>query len=166
MMAPVDSMSFAPLTTAAESRKVAGFLEDPSAVDVSIRFLEIPGAGLFLELMEYHSPHGARRIPSHQTNDLGGPRHLCLRVGDIDAAFEHVLSTPGAEPINPSPSYRPQCIDAINPGDFRFFDSKQESDPEAKREVCRVIGGIRFFYLVDPYGIQWELEAGHTDIGG
>jgi methylmalonyl-CoA/ethylmalonyl-CoA epimerase len=144
----------------------AGFVDDPDAVDVSIRFLEIPGAGIFLELMEYHAPQGAARIQRHQTNDVGGPRHLCLRVRDIDAAFEHVRKTPGAEPISSSPLYRPQRIDPITEDDFRFFDPKQEADPLAKTEASKVIGRIKFFYIVDPYGVQWEFEAGHEGIGG
>jgi len=34
-----------------------------------------------------------------------------------------------------------------------------------KNEVVDVIGGIRYFYFIDKYGIQWEFEEGHTDIG-
>lgn len=144
----------------------AGFHEDPDAVDVSIRFLEIPGADLFLELMEYHSPVSDTSIAKHRTNDLGGPRHLCLRVRDIDVAFEHVTKTAGIELISASADYRPQRIDAITPRDFSFFDSQQESDAAAKAEVCRIVGGIRFFYAIDRYGLQWEFEEGHDGVGG
>lgn len=143
----------------------AGFLEDPDTVDVTVRFLEIPGANLFMELMQYHSPPGNEQIVVRRTNDLGGPRHLCLRVADIDAAFQHVLATDGARPIHASPEYRPHRIDSITPDQFRFFDPKKEADAEAKADVCEIIGGIWFFYLIDRYGIQWELEAGHDDIG-
>ena len=37
--------------------------------------------------------------------------------------------------------------------------------PAEKEKVCGIIGKIRFFYIVDKYGIQWEFEEGHTDIG-
>jgi methylmalonyl-CoA/ethylmalonyl-CoA epimerase len=65
----------------------AGFLEHPESVDVSIRFLKITfgrSADLFLELFTFHSPAGRQEITFKKTNDMGGPRHVCLRVTNID----------------------------------------------------------------------------------
>ncbi len=65
----------------------AGFLEDPESVDVSIRFLKIPfgrSEDLFMELFTFHSPAGGQEIKPSKTNDVGGPRHVCLRVRNID----------------------------------------------------------------------------------
>jgi maltose O-acetyltransferase len=67
--------------------------------------------------------------------------------------------------INDSDKYKPYKIDKIKPSEFIFFDDKFESDPAQKDKVCEIVGNIRYFYIVDKYGIQWELEAGHTDIG-
>ena len=29
--------------------------------------------------------------------------------------------------------------------------------------MCRIVGSIRFFYFLDPYGVQPEFEQGHPD---
>ena len=39
------------------------------------------------------------------------------------------------------------------------------ADLQAKQEVYDIIGGIWCFYFIDKFGIQWECEEGHTDIG-
>jgi hypothetical protein len=42
------------------------------------------------------------------------------------------------------------------------------ADPDtagAKEAICEIVKGIRFFYAVDRYGIEWEFEEGHADIG-
>lgn len=145
--------------------KSAGFLENPDKVDVSIRFLEIPGANLFLELMEYHSPRGNNPIKTKLTYDLGGPRHICLKVSNIDEAFNYLKKQDGVTMINTSNEYKPYKIDPIKSSDFIFFDSNKEKDEAAKQQVCDIVGQIRYFYFIDQYGIQWELEQGHDDIG-
>ena len=35
----------------------------------------------------------------------------------------------------------------------------------AKEAICEIVKGIRFFYAIDRYGIEWEFEEGHADIG-
>ena len=30
--------------------------------------------------------------------------------------------------------------------------------------ICQIVKGIRFFYAIDRYGIEWEFEEGHADI--
>ena len=95
----------------------AGFLEDPESVDVSIRFLKIPfgrSEDLFLELFTFHNPAGRQEIMPRKTNDVGGPRHVCLRVTNIDEVFAHVKSVDGVHLINDSPEYRPFFISPIS----------------------------------------------------
>ncbi len=145
--------------------KSAGFLEKPEEVDVCIEFLLIPGANVFLELMCYHQPKGANKVNYFKTNDLGGPRHICLRVKNIDEAFAHIKSKDGVRLIHDSPEYQPFKIDHIQPEDFMFFDEKSEKDINEKQKVCHTIGNIRYFYFLDRYGVQWEFEQGHVDIG-
>ncbi|MEK6731675.1 MAG: VOC family protein [Pseudomonadota bacterium] len=144
--------------------KSAGFLNKPEVVNVSIVFLEIPGTPVNLELCCYHSPLGLQEIKHYKTNDLGGPRHICLRVADIDKAFD---SLKGKEVtfINQSPEYKAFKIDEIKPSEFYFYDESLENNTEEKQKVCDIIGNIRYFYFIDKYGIQWEFEQGHDDIG-
>lgn len=144
--------------------KSAGFLDKPESVDVSIRFLEIPRANLFLELFQYHTPKGAQEIKYFNTNDLGGVRHICLRVRDIDEAFNFVRQNEIVL-INQSTKYKPFKIDRVLPEEFKFFDSKLESDISNKIKTSNTISQIRYFYFIDKFGIQWELEEGHDDIG-
>lgn len=143
----------------------AGFLNDPGSVEVSIRFLKIPfdrsEQGLILELFEFHCPSGAPEITFKRTHDMGGPRHICLRVTKIDEVFARVKSVNGARLINDSPAYRPELISPITPDQIVL----PRPDAAAKKAICQIVGGIRFFYALDPYGIQWEFEEGHADIG-
>ncbi len=131
----------------------AGFLEDPESVDVSIRFLKIPfgrSEDLFLELFTFHSPAGRQEVTPRKTNDVGGPRHVCLRVTN--------------NLINDSPEYRPFFISPIKPRAIEL----PGADPDtagAKEAICEIVKGIRFFYAIDRYGIEWEFEEGHADIG-
>lgn len=40
-----------------------------------------------------------------------------------------------------------------------------ENNQAAKQSVCDIVSKIRYFYFIDKYGIQWEFEQGHSDIG-
>jgi len=69
---------------------------------------------LFLELFTFHNPAGRQEIMPRKTNDVGGPRHVCLRVTNIDEVFAHVKSVDGVHLINDSPEYRPFFISPIS----------------------------------------------------
>ena len=45
-----------------------------------------------MELFVFHNPPGRQEITPRKTNDVGGPRHVCLRVTNIDEVFAHVKS--------------------------------------------------------------------------
>lgn len=144
----------------------AGFLDEPETVEVTIRFLRVPTPeGLILELMEYHQPTAVVCCRNKVAHGLGCVGHIALRVKNIDEAFEHLRTVDGVRMINASASYRPFKIDAIGPHEFKFYDKTLEQNTKEKEEVCRIVGSIRYFYFLDPYGVQWELEQGHTDIG-
>jgi len=110
----------------------AGFLD--GQVDVDIRFLVHPTAGLYLELMKYHHPVGSQEIVFRNTNDLGGIRHVALEVSDADKVFYYLREQPDVRMINESENYGP---------------------PEYLAPVT-----IKFFYWLDPWGVQWEMEEG------
>jgi inosine-uridine nucleoside N-ribohydrolase/catechol 2,3-dioxygenase-like lactoylglutathione lyase family enzyme len=112
--------------------KDAGFLD--GEVDVDIRFLKHPQAGLYLELMVYHYPEGSQKVPEFNINDMGGPRHVAMEVTDLAKVFEHLKEQPDVQMINPSPKYGPPL-------------------PLGKSDVA-------FFYWRDPYGVIWEMETG------
>ncbi len=146
--------------------KSAGFMDEPEQVDVTITFLEIPSTGVFLELMEYHNPKGKQDIPVKRTNDAGGVGHVALKVNNITEAFEFLKQQDGVTMINLSNEYRQFKIDTITPDEFYFFDSELETNSSEKNGVCEIVSQIRYFYFIDQYGVQWELEQGHSDIGG
>jgi catechol 2,3-dioxygenase-like lactoylglutathione lyase family enzyme len=110
----------------------AGFLD--GKVNVDIRFLKHPTAGLYLELMKYHDPVGSQEIVFRQTNDLGGIRHVALEVSNAENVFYYLKEQPDVRMINESPGYGP---------------------PEELTPVT-----IKFFYWLDPWGVQWEMEEG------
>jgi methylmalonyl-CoA/ethylmalonyl-CoA epimerase len=66
--------------------------------------------------------------------------------------------------INESPEYRPYFISPIKPRAIELPRASQET-AEAKEAICEIVKGIRFFYAIDRYGIEWEFEEGHADIG-
>jgi len=110
----------------------AGFLDGKCNIDV--RFIRHPQANICLEIMKYKYPEGEKGIHYHKTNDMGGPRHIALEVADIAAVFHHLKKQPEVKMINPSP-------------DYDVPEDLQNTD-------------ISFFYWLDPYGIQWEMESG------
>ena len=110
----------------------AGFLD--GKVDVHIRFLKHPTAGIYLELMTYRYPAGSGEVIYRNTNDMGGIRHVALEVSDAVRVFEYLKAQPDVRMINPSPDYGP---------------------PEELTPVT-----IKFFYWLDPWGVQWEMEEG------
>lgn len=110
----------------------AGFLD--GQVNVDIRFLKHPTAGLYIELMKYHLPVGSQEIIYRNTNDLGGIRHVALEVSDAEKVFYYLKQQSDVKMINESPQYGP---------------------PEELTPVK-----IKFFYWLDPWGVQWEMEEG------
>jgi methylmalonyl-CoA/ethylmalonyl-CoA epimerase len=145
----------------------AGFLDNPESVDVSIRFLKLSFKGseeLFLELFVFHHPAGRQEVTPRKTNDVGGPRHVCLRVTNIDEVFAHVKSIAGVHLINESPEYRPYFISPIKPRAIELPGAGPDRT-DAKEAICEIVKGIRFFYAIDRYGIEWEFEEGHAGIG-
>ena len=61
--------------------------------------------------------------------------------------------------------YKPFKIDPIQVSEFRLYDPDLEADKAEKDQVCRIVGNIRYFYFIDPHGVQWEFEQGHAGIG-
>lgn len=146
--------------------KAAGFLSKPDEVEVTIRFLALPcPTPIVLELMQYHFPKGKESVHYFRTNDRGGPRHICLRVENVVEAFEHLKGRKGVQMINQSAEYRPYQLDSITPQQFRFFDPQLEGNKEEKENMCRIAGSITFFYFIDPYGVQWEIEQRPDEVG-
>lgn len=103
-------------------------------VDVDVRFLKHPQAEIYLELMVYHLPKGQENIPKQpKTFDMGGPRHIAMEVSNCEEVFTYLLGQEGVTMINKDKAYHPVKLDGFP---------------------------ITFFYWVDKYGIQWEMEEG------
>ena len=134
-----DIMDY-PRLTLASFAKDAGF--ENGKVDVDIRFLHHPTAGLYLELMRYYDPVGSQEITVKNTNDLGGVRHTALEVNNIMAAFEHLKEQPGVEMV-------------------RYPDGRADNEVEGPPIVLSPFP-MSFFYWRDQYGVQWEMECGRA----
>ncbi|WP_242506683.1 nucleoside hydrolase [Vibrio vulnificus] len=127
-----------PRLSLASFAKDAGF--ESGKVDVDIRFLHHPTAGLYLELMRYYEPAGDQRITIKNTNDMGGIRHTALEVNDIMEAFNYLKDQPGVEMV-------------------RYPDGR-EHDEVAGPPMLLSPFPMSFFYWRDQYGVQWEMECG------
>jgi len=110
----------------------AGIMDGEAILDV--RFLRHPQAGIYLELMHYHTPEGKSiKPPQPKTYDVGGPRHVALEVANCTEVFNYLKKQEGVTMISTDTSYHPVKLDGFP---------------------------ISFFYWVDKYGIQWEMEEG------
>ncbi len=145
--------------------KAAGFLEEAGQGDVSIAFVNVPGTRLTLELMQYHYPEGRKEPVFFAANDVSGARHVALKVTNIEEAFLHVKSMPDTRLINQSEAYRVFQISETQPSEVRFFDQDLRESDERNVETAKILSQVRYFYFIDRYGLQWEFEQGHSDIG-
>ncbi|MEI6856785.1 nucleoside hydrolase [Psychrilyobacter sp.] len=97
---------------------------------VMVRFLVHPNAQFHIELMYYVYPKGEQEITYHKTNDVGGIRHIALEVNNILQVYDWLKDQEGVTMLSKT---RPE---KLNP------------DPQT------------YFYWIDPYGVQWEMEEG------
>jgi len=115
----------------------AGFEDVPVSLDV--RFLKHAEVGVYLELFTYQYPRGDQTIRRRRTNDLGGIRHVALEVADAVAAHAFIRFQQKA--------YGKQGLHIEILG--------QDHIPE---EIAP--SPFKFFYWIDPWGVQWEMEQG------
>ena len=140
-------------------------MDEAADGDVSIAFVNVPGTKLTLELMQYHYPKGRTEPVVFAANDVSGARHVALKVTNIEAAFAHIQSMPDTRLINETEAYRVYQISETQPSEVRFFDQAPGETDGRNAETARILGQVRYFYFIDRYGLQWEFEQGHTDIG-
>ena len=145
--------------------QAAGFLEEAARGEVSIAFVNVPGARLTLELMQYHYPEGRKEPVIFAANDVSGARHVALKVTNIEKAFLHVKAMEDTRLINESDAYRVFRISDTAPSEVRFFDQDLRESDERNVRAAAVLSQVRYFYFIDKYGLQWEFEQGHSDIG-
>ena len=115
----------------------AGF--DDGRVRLHVRLLKHAEMGLYLELFTYQQPKGDQTIHRRRTNDLGGIRHVALEVADAVAAHAFIRLQQKAY------SERGLHIEILG----------QDHSPE---EITPF--PYKFFYWIDPWGVQWEMEQG------
>ncbi|HEY2199534.1 MAG TPA: VOC family protein [Mycobacterium sp.] len=112
---------------------------DDGRIRLDIRFLRHAEIGLYLELFTYHHPKGDQTVLRRNTNDVGGIRHVALEVRDAVEAHafirvqKHAYQSRGLQ------------IDLLG----------QDHIPE---EITPY--PYKFFYWIDPWGVQWEMEQG------
>ena len=145
--------------------KAGGFVDEAADGDVSIAFVNVPGTKLTLELMQYHYPKGRTEPVVFAANDVSGARHVALKVTNIEAAFAHIKAMPDTRLINETEAYQVYQISETQPSQVRFFDQAPGQTDERNAKTARILGQVRYFYFIDRYGLQWEFEQGHTDIG-
>lgn len=145
--------------------RAAGFVREAAKGDVSIAFVNVPGTKLTLELMQYHYPHGRTEPVVFAANDVSGARHVALKITNIEEAFEHVKAMPDTRLINPTEEYRVFQISDTRPEEVFFFDQKPGEMDARNAETAKILSGVKYFYFIDKYGLQWEFEQGHSDIG-
>jgi catechol 2,3-dioxygenase-like lactoylglutathione lyase family enzyme len=112
--------------------KNAGFMDGHCEVDCV--WMYHPHLQLNLELMRFHVPDVTNRLDPNlapKTQDIGGIKHMSYVVEDISAAFTFLKQQPDVRFISDDPKYEPHQLEP-----FPF----------------------KFFYFLDPFGVQWEVE--------
>ena len=145
--------------------QAGGFIDEAEEGDVSIAFVNVPGTKLTLELMQYHYPEGRKEPVIFAANDVSGARHVALKITNIDEAFLHVRSMPDTRLINQTEAYQVFQISETQPSEVHFFDQDLRETDERNAQTARILSQVRYFYFIDKYGLQWEFEQGHSDIG-
>lgn len=145
--------------------QAGGFINEAEDGDVSIAFVNVPGTKLTLELMQYHYPEGRKEPVIFAANDVSGARHVALKTTNIEEAFLHIKSMPDTKLINQTDDYRVFQISKTQPSEVRFFDQDRRETDERNVQTARILSEVRYFYFIDKYGLQWEFEQGHSDIG-
>ena len=145
--------------------KAGGFIKEAADGEVSIAFVNVPGTKLTLELMQYHYPEGRRKPVVFAANDVSGARHIALKITNIDEAFLHVRSMPDTRLINENEDYEVFQISETSPTEVHFFDQDIRESDERNVRTAEILSEVRYFYFIDKYGLQWEFEQGHSDIG-
>ena len=145
--------------------RAGGFIDEAEEGDVSIAFVNVPGTKLTLELMQYHYPEGRKTPVIFAANDVSGARHVALKITNIEEAFLHIKSMPDTKLINQTDSYQVFQISETLPAQVRFFDQDVREIDERNVQTAKILSQVRYFYFIDKYGLQWEFEQGHSDIG-
>lgn len=145
--------------------QAGGFIKEAEEGDVSIGFMDVPGTRLTLEIMCYHRPEGRKEPFIFAANDVSGARHVALKITNIEEAFEYIKAQPDVTLINTTQDYKVYQISKTEPSEFYYFDKEKENDMQAKQKAADILGNTKYFYFIDKYGLQWEFEQGHTDIG-
>ena len=112
---------------------------DDGRLSLDVRFLKHPEVGVYLELFTYRHPKGDQTIHRRRTNDLGGIRHVAVEVPDAVAAYAFIRLQQQAY------ASRGLLIQILG----------EDHVPE---EITPY--PYTFFYWIDPWGVQWEMEQG------
>lgn len=144
--------------------RAGGFVDEAAQGDVSIGFMNVPGTQLTLELMCYHYPAGRKTPLIFRANDVSGARHIALKITNIEEAFDYIKAQPDATLINTTDKYKVYQISKTDPSELVYFDER-ENDAAVKKAGADVLSNVKYFYFIDKYGLQWEFEQGHSDIG-
>jgi catechol 2,3-dioxygenase-like lactoylglutathione lyase family enzyme len=115
----------------------AGF--EDGRVDVDIRFLRLPAIGLYLELFNFRHPLGDPTVHRRETNDMGGIRHVAIEVPDAVAAHAFIRA-------------QQQVYEGIG---LQIDILGGDHVPEETTPYP-----YKFFYWIDPWGVEWEMEQG------
>jgi catechol 2,3-dioxygenase-like lactoylglutathione lyase family enzyme len=126
-----------PGVTLASFARDAGFAD--GKVDLDIRFLKHPTIALYLELFTYRDPPGDSTVHRRATNDMGGIRHVAVEVPDAVAAHAFIRAQQ----------------DAYAKKGLRIDILGGDHIPEELTPFP-----YKFFYWIDPWGVQWEMEQG------
>mmetsp|Transcript_16788 Transcript_16788/g.31815 ORF Transcript_16788/g.31815 Transcript_16788/m.31815 type:complete len:326 (-) Transcript_16788:95-1072(-) len=129
--------------------KSAGFMDGKCRLDCL--WMKHPSININLELFHYYEPYVVNRLEEQQqrgeeklaswllsnTQDIGGIKHISYAVQNASQAFEFLKTQEGVHFISDDPNYQP-----VRMAPFPF----------------------KFFYWVDPYGVQWECEEGDESV--
>lgn len=139
--------------------QAAGFAEYPGTGEAAVCFLSVPGAGLTFRLLEYDPPEGQSEPITLHAEGINGTRQVTVAVENIERAFAYIQAQPDVLLINHALESRTYLITRTEPEELRHLSTA--AGPS--RDTIRILSGVKHFYFIDKYGLQWNFTQGHSE---
>lgn len=124
---------------------------------VSEKVLKFSLCNLVIVLYQFHSPQGNPQSVDYQINDLGGPRHIGLNVGNIESAFSYIKSRKDVEILAPA-DFLPVSYSKVSPEQFSLGSNGSTQNDLEKQRLAELLSKKKTFYFRDKYKVIWEIE--------
>ena len=142
--------------------QINGVCQTPDEGEVSVAVLLVPGTGLTLHLVQYHTPIGQKEPAPSAPNDVNGVRSVALEVVNLEEAAAHLQTMPDVSFSTKQQGAGVIPLSQTGPEQVCFFDQDLSKADTRSVDTARRISRTRGLSFQDRYGVRWEFL--HSDI--